>query len=60
MLFCESLVSKGHFGQCVFQWDVVGVRRCVVRLFRGVFDASVVAVEDQLCVQGFVCRLFAR
>ena len=37
----------------VFHPDVVGTRRCVVRLFRGVFGASVVAVEDQLCVRGF-------
>ena len=29
-------------------------------LFRGVFDASVVAVEDQLCVRGFGCHLFAK
>ena len=43
-------------GRCfffVFQWDVVGVRRCVVRLFLGVSDASVVAVEGQFCVRGF-------
>ena len=32
---------------------MVGVRRCVVRLFLGVSDASVVAVEGQFCVRGF-------
>ena len=60
MLFCESLVRNGHFGQFVFQWDAVGIRRCVVRLFLGVSDASVVAVEGQLCVRGLGCHLFAK
>ena len=53
VLFCESLVRNGHFWHFVFQWDAVGICRFVVRLFRGVFGASVVAVEDQLCMQGF-------
>ena len=31
-----------------------------VRLFLGVFDASVVAVEGQLCVRGFEFVIFLR
>ena len=52
----ESTIS----GILFYQWDVVGTRRLFVRLFLGFSDASVVAVEGQLCVQGFGCHLFAK
>ena len=58
MLFCESYVGNGHLGQMLFSVGRGWYSAICCALFRGVFDASVVAVEDQLVVRGFGLTLF--
>ena len=46
-------IGNGHAGQMLFSVGRGWCSSMCCALFRGVFDASVVAVEDQLCVRGF-------